>query len=419
MCSKIILIIYPHWMPSNLVGAQRARLLCNYFEEFGWKPIVLAVNPACYDEPLVPELTKLVNEGVEVHYVNVHPRTGIYKLLGDLTLRGYSQIRDRAIEIIKTRNVDFVWLPIPSFYNALLGRPINRTTGVKYGIDYIDPWVDGFAHQERLFSKAWCANQLAKVLEPYAVKNASLITGVTYNYYAPVLDRNFKNNKITHCAFQYGFDPHDFEVIPEPFVKPWDRTREKPLIYAGAFLPKSHIFIQLLFKSISKLRRDGQLDSSIRLYFIGTLQYQGTSIIDYAKEYGIEDIVVEIRERMSYLQILQLLKDAFGIMVIGSTDKHYSASKVFQALLSNTPVFSIFHTESEATRILEEVKANNYLVKYSSNQTKDLLEETIKTSIFSFLNQDSGWNPNLNYLTPYSSRESVRVLIQSIEKVIS
>ena len=48
---KTLLIIYPHWPPSNLVGVHRVRLLVNEMPAQGWKPIVLTVDPEDYEEP--------------------------------------------------------------------------------------------------------------------------------------------------------------------------------------------------------------------------------------------------------------------------------------------------------------------------------------------------------------------------------
>ena len=416
---KTILIIYPHWMPSNLVGAQRARLLSRFFEEFGWNPIVLAVDPACYNEPPVDELVKLVKPGMDVRFVKVNPQNGVYRWFGDLTLRGFKSLRNKAIEIIRTEKIDFVWLPIPSFYNALLGRPIHKATGVPYGIDYIDPWVNGFAGQERVFSKAWISNQLAKVLEPYAVKNASLISGVTYEYYSGVLKRNFKDKPVVHCAMQYGFDPHDYDVQPDVVDFQWDLKNELPLIYAGAFLPKSHLFVDLLFGALNSLRQKGTLDPRVRLHFFGTGHYLGKGIMDYAREHDVADLVIENRDRLSYLQILQLLKQAHGIMVIGSTQVHYSASKVFQALLSGTPVFSIFHRHSEAAAILKSALADDYTALYDEKESKKELGEQILDKFEAFLDNQRVWNPDIQALNPFSSKESARILVEAIDQVVT
>ncbi len=414
---KKVLIIYPHWMPSNLVGAQRARLLANSLPESGWETHILAVDPKYYEEPLVPELLNLVKPGINVHLVAAKPITSKNRLSGDLALRAFKNLKTKAIEIVKEEGIDFIWLPVPSYYNALLGRPIQKATGIPYGIDYIDPWVNGFPGQDKLFSKAWIANQLAKILEPKAVKHASLISGVAYEYYAPVLKRNFPSGHIEHCAMQYGFDVYDYTVEINPKVKLWN-DNEKAIIYAGAFLPKSHLFIQQLFKAIKQLSDENKLPDKLKLCFVGTGAYKEKSILEYAKTYGIEHLVSEQRERISYLEVIHLLKKAFGVMVIGSTEKHYTASKVFQSLLSKTPVYTIFHEESDAAKILGECNADALLSTYSPNKEKDVFFKEIKEKFNIFVNAEIIWQPNLNAMQPYSAKTSAQTLVKSIEKVI-
>lgn len=404
-------------MPSNLVGAQRGRLLANSLPELGWETHLLAVHPDYYEEPSVPELTQLVKPQVKVHFVEAKPITKKNRLIGDLALRAFSNLKHKAIEIIRKERIDFFWLPIPSYYNALLGNPIYKATKVPFGIDYIDPWVDGFPGQEKTFSKAWFANKIAKILEPIALKNASLISGVAYEYYAPVLKRNFTKKSIEHCAMQYGFDPFDYTIGIGRSNELWPPNKEA-FIYAGAFLPKAHLFIKALFQSISQLKKENKIPENLHLYFIGTGQYRERSIEQYAIDFGIQDMVTEKRDRISYLQVINLLKKAKGILVIGSTEKHYTASKVFQSLLSGTPVFSIFHQQSDAAAILNKMGANSYLVEYNPADNPETLKQNVKDKFEGIISSKKIWNPELSLLDQYSAKASAQTLIKSIEKVI-
>jgi hypothetical protein len=60
---KNILIIYPHWPPSNLAGVHRARLIANFLPEFDWHPIILTVDPDYYEEKPDWDMLKTVNQG--------------------------------------------------------------------------------------------------------------------------------------------------------------------------------------------------------------------------------------------------------------------------------------------------------------------------------------------------------------------
>ena len=52
-------LVSGHFPPSNLVGAQRARLWSRYLPEFGWEPIVVTGDPDAYEEKPDPDLEHL------------------------------------------------------------------------------------------------------------------------------------------------------------------------------------------------------------------------------------------------------------------------------------------------------------------------------------------------------------------------
>ncbi|MCG8308082.1 MAG: hypothetical protein MI975_11875 [Cytophagales bacterium] len=446
---KNLLIIYPHWPPSNLAGVHRPRLIANQLANFGWHPIVLCVEAKYYEEPLDLDMLQIVNKEVEVIYTKAYP---IIKprLIGDIGLRAFPYYCRKAKELLGERKIDFLWIPIPSFYTALLGRYLHIKTSVAYGIDYIDPWVRDISTRKDLRHRL--SNLVGKVLEPVAVKQASLITGVSYEYYEPMLERNFrkrrlpedgkqdkslikiskKDNKdpssenknsseqysINHVPFPYGFDPADHKIKLKGLQLPWsNEERVKPWIYAGAFLPNSRVFMKLLFKVIKEMRQKGVWDESIKLYFIGTGPYPGKSIQEYANELGIGNFVIEDRARYPYLCVLNFLSAADTVMVIGSSEKHYTASKVYQALLSEKPVWAVFHQKSSAVSVMEECEAAPYLVKYDEDMKEEMIKEAIETSLMARLNCNK-WTPNLKTLEKYSAKESAKKLVEGIEKVL-
>lgn len=417
---KNILIIYPHWPPSNLAGVHRARLISNFLPDYGWHPIVLTVKPEFYEEKPDPHIARTVQEGTEVIAVDAKPIKSSHRLIGDIGIRSYFNLKRKALEIIKTKKIDFIWVPIPSFYIAPMGRQLYEKTFVPYGIDYIDPWVDSFVGQEKILSKAWISNLLAKFLEPYAVKKAALISGVSSSYYQDVLLRNFKGKKMEHVAMPYGFDPKDHEISIDGIKYPWKNYGDdlEVYVYAGAFLPKSHLFLKILFQSIKYLQKQGKWIANKKLFFLGTGNYPGKTIAEYAKDYNLGDIVVEIKERFPFLHILNFLSAAKGVLVLGSTEKHYTASKIFQSLLSKRPVFSIFHHESSVIKILKECNAQKYLCTYLPGNSIHLLELEVEEKASIFFSSESEWNPNLMKLEKYSAKASAEALVEKLNKIV-
>ena len=412
---KNLLIIYPHRPPSNLVGALRPRLVANFTHKFGWHSIWLSVNPKYYEEPPSEELVKLLHSDIEIIDVEAFNVTKP-RIIGDIGLRGFWQLYKKALHIIESQNIQFVWIPIPSFYTALIGRLLHEKTKIPYGIDYIDPWVRDISNRANL--RARFSILAAKILEPIAVKKASLITGVSAAYYKPVLERNFSNKTIAHVASPYGFDPKDLSIKPQNKSYPWEnKPNTIPIIYAGAFLPNSGLFAKHLFTAIKALINTNLWNPNIHFYFIGTGNYIHKSVMEYATEQGVAEFVTEDRNRHAYLNVLDYLNNAAGIVILGSTEKHYTASKTFQALLSNTPVFTVFHTKSSAYQIMHETNAANYTIGYQPNFTETELQASFKSTLSNFVLQNSAWKPNLEALNKYSAEETTKAILRKIEEI--
>jgi hypothetical protein len=415
---KKLLIIYPNWLPSNAVGVQRVRLIVNFLEEFGWEPLIVCVDPAFYEEELSLDLLKIVKPGIRTFPVKARYGRKRFRLYGDITLRAYGNLKKKALEICQTEKIDCIWVPIPPFYTALIARQVHKKTGIPYGIDYIDPWVHDFPGGKGKFNKAAFSSLLAKILEPVAVKKASFITGVSESYFLPVIERNQDLKSIATCGMPYGFDANDYKVKPSNDKLLWDGIEiVKPFVYAGAFLPNAHYFIEKLFSTVSELRKNEKLDRAIRFYFVGTGQSSLQSIADYAAKYEIDDIVFEKKERIPYLEVLNNLSNAAGVLAIGSTEEHYTASKIFQAVLSEKPVFSAFHFRSSVVEILNGANADTYLVKYNPNETEEVFTAIFSRAFISFLDLANGWAPQLQALDKYSARFAAKNLTEIINSV--
>jgi hypothetical protein len=329
---------------------------------FGWTPIILTVHEDFYEEAPDWNLCKLLPEGQRIEKVNAFKVT-TPRLVGDIGLRGFLQLRKKALQLVRKEKIDFVYIPIPSFYTSLIGPYLYRKTGIKYGIDYIDPWVHQFPGSEKKFSRHWWSTQAAKYLEPKAVKYASLITGVAEGYYRGVIERNPGVIKTSIVgAMPYGGEQLDHEQIRKMKIVPY-LFKKKPnqfhLVYAGAFLPKALQPLRQLFDAIASAKEQF---NDVVFHFIGT----GSSVNDpdsfsikpVAEEFGIwNTIIKEYPQRIPYLDVLVHLDAADGIFILGSTEAHYTPSKVYQAVLSSKPVFAVLHKLSSAGNLLEKTNA--------------------------------------------------------------
>jgi hypothetical protein len=241
---------------------------------------------------------------------------------------------------------------------------------VPFGIDYQDPWVAHVPGVERRFSRAWGSYTLAKMLEPWSVRDAALITGMAPGYLAGMLERNPEVAKrAVVAAMPMGSAPEDFALVSalrrEPFLfDPADGNFH--MIYAGALLPAGIVVLDAFLAGLCALReRAPQIAARLRVHFVGTGSSpddaKGHRVLQRAREVGVIDMVDEHPHRIGYVDTLNHLERCDAVLVLGSTERHYTPSKVFQAILSKRPVFAMLHAESTAIGMIEQARAGRVL----------------------------------------------------------
>ncbi len=425
MNSKIILIITPHYPPSNLAGIHRPRLFAQHLPSFGWEPVILTVHEDYYEEALDWNLHKLIPEGMRIEKVKAY-RVTKPRLIGDIGLRAFFQLRKKALELVRKEKIDFVYIPIPSFYVALIGPYLYRKTGVKYGIDYIDPWVHYFPGSEKVFSRHWFSTRLAMFLEPMAVKKASLITGVASGYYEAVLQRNpHLQQQAVVGAMPYGGEQQDHALLDQLNLSAYlfpKKDAVLQLVYAGAMLPKAYTVLEAVFKSIA-----GNLPQfeKVEFYFIGTGKTpndpDGYNIKPLAEKYGLwQSVVYEYPQRIPYLDVLVHLKHADAVYIMGSTEPHYTPSKSYQAILSHKPVLAILHEESTAVKVLKQSNAAIVLA-FKGEQDVNSIEHVFVPAVQAFKHFIQQFQPqqiNMSLFDQYSAKAVTHQLVKLLNKVV-
>jgi hypothetical protein len=424
MFKRKIIIVAPHFPPSNLAGVHRSRLFAQHLPSYGWEPIIVTVHEQFYEEALDPYLEKLVSPSLRIEKVNalsVHP----IKIVGDIGIRGFLPLYFKILKIIQTEQIDFLYIPIPSNFAALLGPSLHQKTGIPYGIDYIDPWVHTWPGSEKVFTKAWIARKLAGLLEPIAVNKASLITGVSLGYYEAVLDRHphLKEQAIT-AAMPYGGEAQDHQLVAELGIQAFLFKKQAGVldfVYAGAMLPKAFEPLEEVMKAISE-----NLNAFLpfRIHFIGSGNSpddpKGFNIKALALKYGLwQRVFFEYPKRISYLEVISHLNAADGTFILGSTEAHYTPSKVYQSVLSGKAVFAILHEKSSAREVIQTSKTG---VVLSFNGQEDVAKiYTTFTSKWmeyhSFLQTFDAAQIDPIAFEPYSAKSVTGLLVQALNKV--
>ena len=362
-----VLIVSPHFPPDTSAGAHRVRLLAPYLAAAGWEPTIVTVDPAAYEGPLDPDLASLVPEGLRVVRAPAwSARTTRAVGFGDLGLRAFTGLRRTCRELLARESFDALFITIYPTYPALLGPSMKRRFGVPFVLDYQDPWVGswgrdvGAGPEGAPDMRSRASRAVAEHLEPLAVNAADALTAVSARTYEDVLARIRSARPRVCAAIPLGVDSRDLEWLrTRPRENRWFDPRDGlvHVSYVGTVLPNGLTIVRALFAAAAQVRtEDPAAYARLRLHFVGTGNQRDAStpprVLPLAAAAGVADIVTEVAPRIDYLDALNLQLASDAMLLLGSTEAHYTPSKVFPALLSRRPLLAIYHAASPVLDLL-------------------------------------------------------------------
>ncbi len=413
---KKVIIAAAQFPPCNLTAAGRSRYFAAHLKKFGWEPVVLTVKPGYYRGKIDRELEELLPGNLAIVRTKALPGKFL-GIIGDIGLRSLWRHYKALVKIIKKERIDLIYIPIPPNYSAVLGPVIYKKFGIPYGIDYIDPWINNSSGY-RIFSKGWLAGKLGRMLEPIVLKKASFITAVAPGYYQGALERYPWLDKGRCFSLPYGAEEEDFRYLEKNprslfLFNPQDGNFH--IIYAGAMLPKAYAVLEALFQALVFLKKERpEFAEKLRIHFVGTGSNPSApksfNIKPIAEKYNLSGVVFEYPARIPYLDVLNHLKQADAVLILGSTEPHYTPSKVFQAIRSKKPVFAFLHKGSSAVKILNETNAGE-AITFEDESHLDKRINTIKKALIKITGREYQRKPtNWRRFKAYSAEAAAKKL---------
>ena len=381
--TRHVLMISPHFPPDSTAATHRLRLIVPYLADHGWTPTVLTVDPGDYEGPLDPRLAESVPSDIRVVRARAWPARWTRSFgVGDLGLRAYTGLRRAAVELLSRERFDALFITMYPTYPALLGPVLKNRFGIPFVLDYQDPWVGewgksvGNGHGGRADFKSRLSRRLAEALEPRALGAADGVTAVSRATYEQALERTATPRPVVAEELPIGWDRRDFSFVDRASAgRVPDDDGFVHLSYVGTLLPAGFDTLRALFGALARVRATEPSARRLRLHFFGTSNQRTPAaplrVLPIAGEFGVDDIVSEVAERLDYFDALRVLGDSDAILLLGSHERHYTPSKVFPALLSRRPVLALYHAESTVTSLLRRYGTPPAvrLVTYDSDRT--------------------------------------------------
>src|SRR5215831_9354489 len=142
---RTVLIVSPHFPPVSTPDMHRIRVSLPYFQEFGWNPLVLAVDPGRVGRLVEPALSETVPAGVPVTRVGALPSNVTRKLgIRDVGLRSFGHLLRAGIQMIRDERPDLLYFSTTVFWTLPLARIWKQRFDVPVVIDMQDPWASDY-----------------------------------------------------------------------------------------------------------------------------------------------------------------------------------------------------------------------------------------------------------------------------------
>jgi glycosyltransferase involved in cell wall biosynthesis len=382
-----VLMVSPHFPPDSSAASHRVRLLAPHLEAAGWSPTVVTLEPSAYEGRLDPRLEALVPKSLRVvrapaWQAEVTRRVG----LGDLGLRAFTGLRRTCHELMARERFDALFITVYPVYPALLGSELKKAYKVPFVLDYQDPWVGewgksvGGGPGSTPDWKSRASRRLGTWLEPKAVHAADAIVAVSQGTIDGIVERIPEAATLPQGVIPLGFEPADFEVLraQRSHAPRFENDGLVHLCYVGTLLPTGVGTLRLLLHALARARRDDPASRRLRLHFIGTSNQSASDIhrvMPIARECGVDEAVTEMPGRLDYLDALGVLVDSSAILLLGSSERHYTASKLFPALLAKRPILALFNEASSVVSILRAAASEPTIriVTYGDGEASDEL----------------------------------------------
>lgn len=362
-----VLIISPYFPPSNAADMQRVRMSLPYFKQFGWEPSVVTVD-ARFSEMVKDDLLKeSIPVDCKVYEISALPKKYTAKFgFGSLAFRAMWQYRQGVARILAKEKFDLVYFSTTQFPVCVLGPYWKRKFKIPYVIDMQDPWYSNFYdNKSEKPPKYGLVYRLHKIMEAKAMKQVDGLISVSKYYIDDLKNRYSTLNDTPSAVITFGAFADDLKIALKNKSKcvPLLQASFVNVVYIGRGGADMHKAIAPVFETLKKgLADQPQLFGRLKFWFIGTSYAPSgqavPTIAPLAAQYGVEDYVIEITDRISYYHSLLTMQQADALFIPGSEDPKYTASKIYPCLLTKRPLLAIFNEKSSAVAVLNECAEN-------------------------------------------------------------
>ena len=357
---------------------------------------MLAVEPGEVAAPLDVLLSQTIPDDVEVVRVGGIPRAWTERVgIGSLEARTFVSINRAGSRLLRTGSFDLVFFSTTAMSLTALGPRWKKRFGVPFMVDFQDPWLSDYYDQDGAPAppggalKYGVVRKAAEYLEPFVLRQAAHALSVSPAYPEALVARYPWLSRDRFTVLPFGAPKKDFEVlhrsgVTNPVFDSSDGLEH--WAYVGRAGDDMAFALGAMFSALARARRDDpERYNRLRIHFVGTSYAEGDrarkTVQPVAVHHGVGDLVDERPHRIPYFQALRVLSDADALLIPGSDDPGYTASKLYPYVLADKPLLAVFHESSSVVDVIHRTRAGT-AVTFTSRDTVDEVATRINAEWF-------------------------------------
>lgn len=423
-----ILCISPRFAPVNAADSHRLRLLLPHFAGYGCDVEVLTVDASGVPGPQDPWLADRIPAAVPVHRVHAWPLSGWG--LNGLAQRSFVPLYKKGSELLSNGDFDLVFFSTTEFLLHGLGPLWRRRWGVPFCMDFQDPWVNDYYRQNPQVVppggrfKHGVIDRIHRLVERAVVRRCSGFLSVSAAY-LPMLAQRYGAVVAHQPRLVAGFPGEPGELKGVSPAQPVEdaSTAVKTWRYIGRGGADMAEAASAFFGAWRMAIDQGLLGvDEVRFEAIGT-SYAAVgrgekTLAPIAAKAGLLANVAETPDRLGYSDMLRTLLASDALVVFGSDDPAYTASKIYPYLLAGKPLLAIFHEESSVVSLMQ-VAGGGVCVTFNEQTTPEQLSIAILGAWFDLRQFDDAVSLDRQAFEPYTARSQAREVVQWFSEILA
>ena len=393
-------------------GVQRTLRFSSYLLDYGWRAIVLTVNPRAYPSTSKDLIGDIPNEVVvkrcftldAARHLSVKRKYLKIFALPDRWSNWKISAIPNGLYLIKKYKPDFIWSTYPIASAHQIAAVLQKNSDIPWIADFRDPMIQP-SHPKDIRTRS-----IYKKIEKNTVENASKLIFTTPGALKIYKEKYPLEHKDKFSCITNGYDENCFAVAEKSVNVNYKSNNKNTFIHSGVLYPQGRNPLKL-FQAISELKKEGGISEDtieIILRATGHDKFYLKTLSDL----NINGII-KLKPPIAYnAAVAEMIQADCLLLIQGAEFNHQIPAKVYEYLRAKKPIIALAEEFSDTAQLLKES---------GCAFTASLDDKSaIKKILLEYLNSDRATkmkNVSEGFIEKYSRKSKAKELAEILDNL--